>query len=348
MTEHELKLISQYDAAAESYRALQASRNRDWGLGGVSTGIHDINLAIGGFMPKKVSTFAARSGIGKTGLLNSFIVGGSTVREGRRGAYLVFSWEMAPSLLVTREICRRAEITQGLIINGSKLLGDEKMKQIDGIYKDTSAYDVKYQTMSTDITVVDKLTREFVDECKRKEDEEKVAIQPIVLIDFIQMAKSEANALKTYQIQDFMVGAKNLVNETGAHVAALAQLRRAADDEEIPSRNNLADSKSIEDASDNLIFLHRPEYNNIPEIEDPATHGMVKSKNKMLIRTLKSRDFGTGDVLINCDIKYFRFWSQNHPSWDFDFHPEYNKKAFWLEHFGFKKNNEKQLSLDQN
>jgi replicative DNA helicase len=347
MNDKVFELTSQRDAAAKSFRKLRADRKRDWGLAGISTGIHDINLAIGGFLPKKVVVFAARSGIGKTGILNSFIEGGSTVREGRRGAYLVFSWELDPSLLVTREICRKKGITQGLLLNGAKLIGDDTMSEIEEIYKECAGYDVRYQTLTTNIEIVDKITREFVKECKEKSKEEGVDIQPIVLLDFVQMSKGLENTLKTYQLQEFMVGAKNLANETDSTIVMLAQLKRESDTKDVPTRDDLSDSKSIEDNCDSLGLLHRPEYNNIPLMVDPRTGGDISTDGKMLVRILKERNFGTKDFIINCDIKHFRFWSAD-SEWGEDFHHLYNKKAFWMSHFGFKKNNEKQLNLDQN
>jgi len=353
MTDKALKLITQKEAVRTSYDRLVANRKRGFGLGGVSTGIDAINLSIGGFLPEKVSVFAARSGIGKTGLINSFIAGGHPVRQNKRGSYLVMSWEMSPSLLVTREICRIKGMTQGLFLNGASLLGDQTMKEIEDIYSECATYDVEYQTVSTNLTNVKKLTEQFVERCRANEQKEGIEIQPIIVIDFIQMMKGEDGGLKTYQLSDFMVGIKDTANETGAHFAVLAQLQREVDSKSEPERDNLSDSKSIEDSSDSMVFLHRPEYNNIDEIRDPKTGGdynngnpnVKNSENVMMLRTLKDRNFGTRDTLINIDIKHFRFWNLG-DEWDTDFHHKYTKKAFWLEYFNLKKGDEKQLNLD--
>lgn len=342
-----LRLITQKEAVRSSYDKLVANRKRGFGLGGVSTGIDAINLSIGGFLPQKVSIFAARSGIGKTGLINSFVNGGHPIRGGRRGAYLILSWEMSPSLLVTREICRRKKMTQGLFINGASLLGDKTMKEIEQVYSDYSTYDVEYQTVTTNISTVTALATNFVQRCKANEQKEGIEIQPIIVIDYLQMMKAEDGGLKTYQLLDFMVGMKEIANDTGAHFAVLAQLQREVDSKTEPDRANLSDSKSIEDNADNMVFLHRPEYNNVQEVRDPQTGDTVSSEDKMLLRTLKSRDYGTRDTLINCQIRYFRFWSIG-DEWDTDFHAKYNNKAFWLDYFKLPKGDEKQLNLDQN
>jgi replicative DNA helicase len=339
-----LKITTQKQAVRSSYDRLVANRKKGFGLGGVSTGIDAINLSIGGFLPEKVSIFAARSGIGKTGLINSFISGGVTIRQGKRAAYLVMSWEMNPSLLVTREICRRKEIPQGLFLNGASLIGEETMKEITDIYSECAAYDVQYQTVSTNLTNVKKLTYDFVQQCKANEQKEGIEIQPIIIIDYIQMMKSEDGGLKTHQLGDFMVGIKDVANETGSHFAVLAQLQRETDKQGEPERYNLSDSKSIEDNCDSMVFMHRPEYNGEMYMRDPMTGEDVLAENKMMLRTLKDRNFGTRDTLINCEIKFFRFWGLDN-KWDDDFHYKYTSKKFWMEYFNFDKEDNKQEKL---
>ena len=104
---NEFKLITQREAATESYRLLQKSRKKNWSLAGVSMGIHSLNLALGGWIPQKVTVFSGRSGQGKSSLLQSFFTEGSKIRDGRQAHFLCFTWEMTSSLFVTREICRR-------------------------------------------------------------------------------------------------------------------------------------------------------------------------------------------------------------------------------------------------
>ena len=144
------------------------------------------------------------------------------------------------------------------------------------------------------------------------------------------MANLSGSGLRTYGISDFMNGCKRLANETSSAFCIFAQINRSADDKDMPERNDFADSQSIEMASDNLILLHRPEYNNIRIIQDPDTGATVDSTNKMLVRVLKSRDFGTGDKLINCDIKFDRFWDILHDDWNYPYYKLYSDKNFWM------------------
>ena len=113
----------------------------------------------------------------------------------------------------------------------------------------------------------------------------------------------------------------------------------------MPDKTDLSDSQSIENASDNLIILHRPEYHGITTIYDPDLETKVDSRGKLLMRVLKGRDYGIGDIIMNCDIKFYRFWAKE-DEWNFPYWERYSSEEFWLEHFNLKpQENENQRHL---
>jgi len=347
-------LTSQQEAVNESRRKLQENRAREWGLYGVSMGIDALNLGIGGHEPTKVTVIAGRSGHGKSALLNSFFEPGVTVRGGKKAHFLVLSWEMSPNLLIDREICRRVGITQSLFTQGAKLLGEATLKKVQDVYDSCANFPIEYQTMSTNLSTVRKLTYEFVERCKIAEQKEGVEIQPVIIIDYLQMFKEEGSGTRTILIANFMNGIKSVANETGCSYTVIGQLGRNSDSQELPDRQNLSDSKSIEDACDNLVLIHRPAYLGQATIIDPKTGGEVPSTYRdeegkvigvMLLRKLKARGFSIGDELINCDIAHFRFWGRDVKKWNEDFHYKYQSKAFWMGHFKLTTEVNKQLDL---
>lgn len=335
ITNNNIELVSQHDAALKSWDRFSNNRERDWGLYGIDTGIHPLNLLIGGWIAGKVTTIGARSGIGKTALTTQIFKNGSKVQNGKRAEFLFCTWEMESSYLIDRHISHEIGITGRMLHQGAKLLGPKRIELIKETYSEAKKLPVWYQEMSTDIDSLSVVIRKFAADCEEKAKIEGVEIQPVVVIDYIQMAQLEGSGLRTYGIGDFMNGMKKLANDTGIASCIFAQIKRTADDKDIPERNDFADSQSIEMASDNLVLLHRPEYNGIPVIQDPLTQENVDSDGKMLIRVLKGRDFGTGDVLINCDIKYYRFWDIAH-NWDYEYWKLYQEKSFWMSHFGFE------------
>jgi replicative DNA helicase len=328
------ELISQHEATEKSWNRFKENRKREWGLYGIDMGIHPLNLLVGGWLPTKLTTIGGRSGSGKTALVTQMLQAGARVVNKRRAEFLFFTWEMESSYLIDRHVCNTVGITNRMLQQGAKLLGDKKLQEIKDAYSEAAALPVTYQEMSTDINHVKMLTKQFVDRCKEKEIAEGTKIQPVIIIDYVQMSQFEGAGLRTYGIGDFMNGAKKIANDTGAAFCIFAQISRAADSKDMPERGDFADSQSIEMASDNLILIHRPEYNGVDIINDPESGMDIPSEGKMLIRALKGRDFGIGDVLINCEVKYFRFWDQNH-AFDYEYHHLYEDKNFWLDYFGF-------------
>lgn len=332
----QLQLIEQKDAALRSWERFQENRKKEWGLHGHDMGIHPLNLAVGGWIPSKLTTIGARSGVGKTALTTEMFRAGSRVLNGKRAEFLFFSWEMESSLLVDRHICNYTGLTMKHLNQGAKLLGDKNLSLVKEAYREANKLPVCYQQHSTDIKVVKSLILDFKERCTEKEQIEGVAIQPVIVVDYIGMAQFEGSGLRTYGIGDFMNGLKQVLNETGASALVLAQINRSSDEKDMPDRSDFADSQSIENASDNLILLHRPEYNNIATVKDPDTDQEVSSRGKMLVRVLKGRDYGTGDKLINCAVQHFRFWDVEH-EFDYPYWELYSQEEFWLNHFGLKK-----------
>lgn len=328
-------LVEQSQATNKSWARYLENQNRDWGLYGHDTGIHDINMAIGGWIPTKLTTIAARSGIGKTSLVCSFFDAGSRVLNGRRAEFCFFTWEMESSYLVDRYISYKTGIQSRMLTQGAKLLSIEDKKIVREAYEEAIKLPVQYQEMSIDINKVKSVFTEFCKGVKEKSKAEGVEIIPVGIIDYIGMAKFESAGLRTYGIGDFMSGLKSLCNNTGGSFVAIAQINRSADDKDIPARSDLSDSQSIENNSDNLIILHRPEYNGIPMIKNPSTGEEMPSENKMLLRVVKGRDFGTGDILMGCEISKYRFWNLD-LGYESKYWYNYSDKEFWIKQFGLR------------
>lgn len=330
------KLVSQKVAVDKSYERLVNNREREWGLYGHDIGLHALNMAIGGLIPTRLTTIGARSGTGKTACTAQMFDAGTRVVNGRRTEYLFATWELDPSLLIDRHICCKASVTLRMLNQGAKLLDRKTLEAIDQSYREAASLPVVYQTASTDIGTIRALVHEFVARCKEKERVEGVEILPVLIIDYINMAMFDGSGLRTYGIGDFMNGLKQCCNELSIAAVVFAQLNRGVDKENrIPDRADFADSSAIENASDNLIVLYRPEYHGIKTIMNPATQVEEDSENKMLVRVLKGRDYGIGDFLMNCDVKHFRFWAEDH-EWDTPYWEQYNDQRFWMRQFGLE------------
>jgi replicative DNA helicase len=337
-------LISQNEAAKDSWKRFKYNREREWGLAGHDIGIHPLNLTIGGWLPQKVTTVAGRSGMGKTALVVPMVKAGARLLNGRRAEFLFFSWEMGPGYMVDRSICHDTGLTLRMLTQGAKLLTPNTLKRVEDAYVLASRLPVQYQLFSTNIDTVKALIFKFVEECQKKEEIEGVKIQPVVIVDYIGMAQFEGAGLRTYGISDFMNGLKQACNVSGASGLVFAQINRSADEKAAPDKSDLSDSQAIEMASDNLLIVHRPEHNGIKTMFDPKAGIEIPSEGKMLVRQVKGRDYGTGDYIINSDVKHFRFYDME-DAWDFPYWERYKDQEFWLKHFGLNKIQSEQLEI---
>lgn len=334
------KLTSQTKATNEAWERFQINKKKGWGLAGHDTGIHALNLMIGGWLPGKVTTIGARSGIGKTALVTQMFDAGRRVLTGRRAEFLFFSWEMAPSYIVDRHVCNKVGLSNRMLVQGAKLLDKERLERVKNAYHDARNLPVVYQEASLNIRHVSALVTEFAERCRKQSKTEGIYVHPVVVIDYIGIAKFEGAGIRTYGIAEFMSSCKQIANKENCSFCIMAQISRGADDKAMPTRGDFADSQSIEQASDNLILLHRPEYNDVPMVYDSDAYngagGYVQSAGKIVFKVLKSRDFGLAEKLLDCRMAHFRFKSQDH-MYTTKYWELYESEDFWKKHFKIDK-----------
>jgi len=332
----EVKLLSQQEAVTESANRLSKSRELDWGLYGYDTGLHGLNMAIGGWVPTRLTVIGARSGSGKTALLCPIFDAASRKTENRgRIEVLLFSWELDATILIDRLICSKTGLSLWQLNQGAKLLGEQTMGYIKTAYSEVIKYPITYQTATLDIYKVERVIRKFKEKCDEMSEIEGAPVQPLVILDYLNMAKFGATAVRTYGISDFINRFKQLCNEHKLCGVMFAQLSRQVDraytndnTAKPPDRADFSDSSSIENASDNLIVLWRPEYHRLTTFIDPGSGLEVPSSNKALFRILKCRDYGTSEFVSGCDMKCFKFWHPDHAR-EFPYWELYNDPEFW-------------------
>lgn len=325
-------IIPQSRAVAKSLEEFKSVSESEPKLFGADMGIHDLNMAIGGHIPKKLTTIAGRSGHGKTASVIPMFKASERVVGGKKPAFMFLTWEMAAEEVVSRYITHETGLSWRLIYQVPWLLTPEQKEQIHVAYQKAKSLPILYQEMSTSFSHIEKISNEFCDICYKKSKAEGIDITPVMIIDYIGMAKFEgSNDLRTYRISELMNNLKGLSKRNDQHTIALAQINRSADDKEMPGRNDLSDSQGIEQASDNLFILHRPEYQSVKEISLGSEK--IDSTDKVIFRLLKGRSVGVGDIVMNCEARHSRFWSLDHHH-DFDYWELYDNPDFWKKHFG--------------
>lgn len=292
-----------------------------------------MNLAFNGWQPGKVITVAARSSMGKTSFVMPMLYRGGVLRDSRRAEFLVLSWEMQDTDYIKRLVALDSGIDNKMMMQGAKLLSAEQEQVITSSFSSMADLPIQYQIASTNQKVVSSLVYDFIEECENKSKNQGIQIQPIVVIDHIGLAQFEKTGLRTYQIGEFIFTMKQIANHTGCSFIILNQINRSSDQtKDIPNVADISDSQSVEQTSDAMIILHRPEHYRIDTLTDPRTGDEIDSRGKTIVRIGKNRMGNVGDVIVNSDMRLARYWYPSH-EWSYDYNELYKKEDFWRKIF---------------
>lgn len=255
------------------------------------------------------------------------------LKNGKRSEFLVLSWEMQDTDYINRLVALDSGIPNKLMLQGAKLLTAEQKVLIDESFARIRELPIRYEIASCNSKTVLKMVDDFIQECEEKSQKEGIYVQPVVAIDHIGLAQFEKEGLRTYAIGEFILKMKQKANNTGCSFIILNQINRSADQtKSTPTVADLSDSQSVEQTSDALIILHRPEHYGIETLYDPVAGEEVSSKGRTIIRLGKNRMGNVGDIVCYSDMRLARYWHPNH-EWEYDYNQLYTQEDFWRKIF---------------
>lgn len=305
-------LVNQRQATEKSFRRFQDNLVRPDGLYGTTTGHPALDEISDGHVPTKITTLAARSGMGKTAFTIQMLGAAGRVEDlgkyQRRSEIIMYSWEMDGSFITDRFVCHTAGVTTKELRYAKQLPEDVRKKVVDA-YGLAARMPVKYHHHTTDISTVLATNTTWLEEVHKKSTIEGVRIQPVMVLDYVGMvAAGTKYGNRTYDIGDFLQKLKQHANDTGLAVFLLGQVNRTADGKDKPEVVDISDSQFIEQNSDIIIILDRPEHRKKDTMKDPDTGYDIPSMNRAMLYVYKNRDGELKDKLIHCDIARYKFW----------------------------------------
>lgn len=239
--------------------------------------------------PTTLTVIAAFTGVGKSSIAMNIAM--NTASLGNPVAY--YSLEMGKSELVARALSGKAGISSSVIVNCK--LDDIQLQQFDKAVGETSGVPIyidERATVSFDNTI--KSIRTLV----------RTKGIKLAVIDYLQIYSQVGNSVEA-SLAYMARSAKNIAKECGIAVILLSQLSRG---KEHPSINQLRGSGQIEESSDNIVLIDRPEaYPNSSirydgDFSDQDTHGTAK------LILAKGRGVGTGNALVGFDGRFTQFY----------------------------------------
>ena len=257
-------------------------------MNGLPTGFQSVDKFTGGWQATDLIIIGGASSMGKTSLGLAFCYNCAKAEI----PTAVFSYEMGDTQLLQRLVSLESKVNNRYIMKGT--IEDDELNRIH--------------------KAIGKLEKTclFVDECKDSSLSyllNKIRKYVIVkkvkffLIDYLQLVKGVGSS-REQEVAVVARELKNIAKELDVTIVALSQLSRAVERKDgcRPSLSDLRESGEIEQASDIVMLVYRPEYYGIMTDENgQPTEGLVD------LIFAKGRNIGTGTLPLRFQKEYTKF-----------------------------------------
>ncbi|UTS82822.1 replicative DNA helicase [Phaeobacter piscinae] len=302
-----------------------AAYQRDGQLSGISTGLVDLDMKLGGLHPSDLLILAGRPSMGKTALATNiaFSVAKNYQKglkpDGTEGAVEggcvgFFSLEMSAEQLATRILSEVAQVPSEKIRRGD--MTENEFRRFIEAAKDLEACPLFIDdTPALPISQVAARARRL----KRAHGLDAV------FVDYLQLCRGvSAKDNRVNEISEITQGLKAIAKELEIPVIALSQLSRKVEsrDDKRPQLSDLRESGSIEQDADVVMFVYREEY--YREREKPGDDDLeamaswmddmdrLKGRAEVIIGKQRHGPIGTVDMAFEGEFTRFSNLARNY------------------------------------
>ncbi len=307
-------LLSEVTRAAQSRSSLQSKtfeeigfktferlerEARTTGIGGLTSGLSQLDKRTGGTRPGQLVVIAGRPGMGKSALAMHVGVASAVksmatadARNERAARTLVFSAEMEDEELFEREMCNDASLDSMIIRRG-----ELKQHHWEAMVTSTN----KLASYPIDTFDAPGMTPESIRSAAlQKRSEGPIAMVVIDHLGHLELRQRGETRSDASVVGDAARRFKGMAKELGCPVVLLCQLNRKCEErpDKRPILSDLKDSGDIEAAADAVWFVYRDEY---------YSHGDTKFPGLAEIIIAKQRGGRTGRVFVSFTREFTRF-----------------------------------------
>jgi replicative DNA helicase len=225
-------------------RSIEAAYTRK-AMSGLPTGLHALDVMIGGLNPSDLIVVAGRPGMGKSALVSCIAM--AVARGGV--AVDIYSLEMSGEQVVHRMLADVSGVATEAARKGE--LFDQSLEAI------VAAAPV---VAGLPIYVDDQPALSISTLRLRAIRGKRVRQTGLVIVDYLQLATASSQN-RAQEVGQITGGLKALAKELGVPVVGLAQLSRKVEDraDRRPQMSDLRESGQIEQDADVILFLYREE-----------------------------------------------------------------------------------------
>lgn len=219
-------------------------------LGGVETGLTELDHLTGGLHNSELTILAARPSMGKTALAMNIA---EHVVLKLKSPCLFVSLEMSSIELADRMLCSVAEVNSARLRNGT-ISKEDRKRLVETATELSDAPLYVDDSPSRTVSEIAAAARRI----KRRQNG-----LALIVIDYLQLIEPDNPAdPRQEQVAKMARRLKGMAREIGVPVMCLAQLNRQAEvsKENRPRLSHLRESGAIEQDADVVMFVHREEY----------------------------------------------------------------------------------------
>ncbi|MCT4600187.1 MAG: replicative DNA helicase [Marinifilaceae bacterium] len=235
----------------EAIKGIENAAERPDGMSGLPSGFKAIDSITNGWQKSDLVIVAARPSMGKTAFVLSMA---RNMALDFNAPIALFSLEMSAVQLVTRLIASETELGSEKLRSGK--LRDDEWQQLHRKIKPLVEAPI-FIDDTAGLSIF-----ELRAKCRRLKAKEDIQC---IVIDYLQLmtAGSDMRGNREQEVSMISRQLKIIAKELNIPVIALSQLNRGVEqrkgDEKKPMLSDLRESGSIEQDSDMVLFIHRPE-----------------------------------------------------------------------------------------
>ena len=263
------ELARLYDLLGPAMERISLQMESGQGVIGIPSGFHDMDRMTGGFKDSDLIIVAGRPAMGKTSL--ALNIGLYAALEAKK-SIAIFSLEMSKEQLTERLLTEQAQIDAQRLHRG--LLSEAEFDRVSNALGPLG----EAQIYIDDTPVMDELTLQL----KARQAKMRHSVD-MILVDYLQLMHGRARGddNRVQEVSAISRALKGLARELRIPVIAISQLSRAPEQrpDKRPILSDLRESGSIEQDSDVVMFLYRPEYYKSEERPGIAEVIVAKHRN---------------------------------------------------------------------
>ncbi len=249
--------VSARDALKNALEIIEDAAKEGKSITGIPSGFTQLDRMLSGFQNSDLIIIGARSSMGKT----SFAVNiAANIALNQKIPTAFFSLEMSTNQLMNRIISSESGISSATLRNGR--LSSDNWDSIENcLDKISNAPLYIDDTPSLTVTSFRSKLRKLVSKNGVK----------VAFIDYLQLmsGSAESKKVREQEISYIVNSVKAIAKELNIPIIALAQVGRDVEKsgDKRPKLSQLRESSAIENTSDIVLFIYRPEYYGIKEDE---------------------------------------------------------------------------------